>query len=688
MTTLIASVLLAAVIPTDFLDSVGTAAYWFKKDARGKGDSISEQSKPKRFPAFAVASDTFLVQDPFVRTQHLDRVELWFGDKVYPAKESARGKEQNFVMLKTEKAVDGVKPLAFVEGEGVEQLKWDWYGDSMRIESSGIGTNASVQVNVKTRQPFYFGKSNSLIVDKQRRPVGMSFCDLAALKSDRHVFVPPLSRGTDAADSFERAAGDIERKAASAALSLVFHLEQEDKDSRQGRRWRYDDDGPSSSEFDAMGIVVNGRVLVPNGIDAAGIARLKSVEAKFADGTKTNLVFVGALKEWKALVFDLPKGSESRCGSLSVSAVDPHSLFAQRGWSVSVENEGGNPIATCSPQRFDGVEFLKGAKFAVSVERLGQSESGSSRSYRDEGVRSIDMILTDSGEIVALSLSERFGERYSYRAPTIAPCDLIDALAGKSFDPELRPRGEEDRNRIVWLGVETVELTAALAREKNAQSFCEKYSRPPLVTEVYPGSPIAKAGIVVGDILLSYRRGTEEERRIEADYDYSGRNWPEYFESTDYYSYYGISATPWSDVENGLNQELTKYGAGSKIIIVYVRDGKRNEVEVTLESAPPHYKNAPKARNRTLGILVRDMTFEVRRFFKFDDVAPGVVVAKIKPGSPAAVAGLKVYELITEVNGEKVTGAKDFAAKIKDKKDLVFAVRRLSQTRMVKIHVK
>ena len=688
MTSLIASALLAAVIPTDFLDSVGTAAYWFKKDSRGRGDSISEQSKPKRFPAFAVAPDAFLVQDPMVRTQHLARIELWFGDKVYSAKESARGKDQDFVVLKTEEAVDGVKPLSFVDGDGVSQLTWVWYGDTMRIETSGIGTNESVHVDVKTRQPFYSGKGSALIVDKQRRPVGMSFQDLKVLKSDRYVFAPPLARGTVAADSFEKAACDIERKTASAALSLVFHLEQEDKDSRQGRRWRYDDDGPSSSEFDAMGVVINGRVLVPNGIDAAGIARLKSVEAKFADGTKTNLVFAGALKEWKALVFDLPKGFETRCGSLVVSAVDPHTLFAQRGWSASIENEAGNPIAVCAPKRFEGVEFLKGAKFVASVERLGQSDIESSRGYRDEGNRSIDMILTDSGEIAAMLLSERFGERYSYRTPVIAPCDLIDALAGKVFDPELRPRGEEDRNRIVWLGVETVELTSALAREKNAQSFCEKYSRPPLVTEVYPGSPIAKAGIVVGDILLSYRRGNEEEHRIEADYDYSGRNWPEYFESSDYYSYYGISATPWSDVENGLNRELTKYGAGSKITIVYVRDGKRNEVEVTLESAPPHYKNAPKARNRTLGILVRDMTFEVRSFFKFDDNAPGVVIAKIKPGSPAAVAGLKVYELITEVNGEKVTGAKDFAAKIKDKKDLVFAVRRLSQTRMVKIHVK
>ena len=54
---------------------------------------------------------------------------------------------------------------------------------------------------------------------------------------------------------------------------------------------------------------------------------------------------------------------------------------------------------------------------------------------------------------------------------------------------------------------------------------------------------------------------------------------------------------------------------------------------------------------------------------------------------PADVAGLDEYELVTEVNGEKGTGAKDFAAKVKGKKDLIFAVRHLAQTRMVKIHV-
>ena len=80
------------------------------------------------------------------------------------------------------------------------------------------------------------------------------------------------------------------------------------------------------------------------------------------------------------------------------------------------------------------------------------------------------------------------------------------------------------------------------------------------------------------------------------------------------------------------------------------------------------------------------MTFEVRRFFNFDEKAPGVVIAKVKPGSPAAVAGLKPFELVTEVNGEAVSDAKDFASKIKGKRDLVLAVRQLAQTRMVKIH--
>ena len=67
MTSTIAAVLIAAAVPSDKLSSVALAAYWYKKDERGRGDEISEQAKPRRFPAFAISEDTFLVRDPMVR---------------------------------------------------------------------------------------------------------------------------------------------------------------------------------------------------------------------------------------------------------------------------------------------------------------------------------------------------------------------------------------------------------------------------------------------------------------------------------------------------------------------------------------------------------------------------------------------------------------------------------------------
>ena len=683
MNALIASVVLAAVLPTDFLDSVGVAAYWYKKDSRGKGDSISEEAKPKRFPAFAVSADTFILGDPDVRARHLDKVEFWYGGKRYSAKEIARGENPETVMIKTEQPIDGIRPLAFVKGEPTERLTWSWTGDSLSVESGSVGTNGNVKIETATRRAFHQGKKDSLLLDKDRRPVALDFGEFSLVEGERFEYSDAVAACKLPADSLDKSADDIENACAKAVLPIMIKLEQQEKSTR--RRYSWDDDGAAASELDAMGLVIDGKVLVPSSLSGEDIARFKCAEATFADGTKTNLVFNGALSEWNAIVFGIPDGFAGKAGSLSVCTTDPHSMLGERAWSVSVENEGGRPIADARRGSFQGVKFLRGAKFAADAGIRGEDyESGYSS---DDDNAKLEFKTTGAGAITSMALKRRYGRRYEYRGNCICPADLVDAVAGRAFNPEFRPRAEEDRNRVVWLGIESVELTDALAREKKVQSFTERYSRPPLVTEVYPDSPCAKAGIVSGDVLLAYRRGTEKEQNIRCSGDYSGRDWSMYFDNDEFYSYFGITATPWTDVENDTNRELSKFGVGAKVTLIYLRDGKRCETELTLDAAPPHYKNAPKSRNRTLGTLVKDMTFEVRRFFKFDDKAPGVVIAKIKPGSPAAVAGLKVYELITEVNGEKVTGAKDFAAKIKDKKDLVFAVRRLSQTRMVKIHV-
>ena len=677
MVSAMAAALLAAAVPTDNLSSVATAAYWYKKDERGKGDDISEKAKPRRFPAFAVSEDTFLVGDPFVRAKHLDRIEIWFrGDKV-PATEVARIEGQDAVVLKAGRAVKGVSPLAFAKGDPSERETWRWDGDSLTVKSSGVGTNDMTTVSVSSGRIFRRGESNSLYVDKDRRPVWIDFGARTEVPDGKFEYVSPAEWTRHPADSFEKSAEAIEKKVAAASVGVLLKLEAEEKEGRRSY-FSFSSDDSNKNEIDAVGFAVGGRVIVPCDLGGDKIARLSKAEAAFSDGSSTNLVFAGALAEWNAILFDVPEDFRAKLAPLEIAKGSADGFDNSVAWCVTVENENGRVVADARRRRFEGVEFLRGAVF---VPRAAGGEEWSERRVRS-------FVLDADGRIASFALARRFkAERWSSsEKECVTTADLARFVAGEGVNPEFAPRREEDRNRLVWLGVETVQLTDALARERKAQSFMKEYSRPPYVTEVYAGSPAQASGIKVGDVLLAVRRGSEAERELESERDYSSRDWGAFF-SSEYAIFGGTDSTPWPNVENELNKLLTQFGVGAKVTLVYARDGQRREAAVSLESAPVHYKNAPKSRNRALGLSVRDMTFEVRRFFKFDEKAPGVVIAKVKPGSPAAVAGLKPFELVTEVNGENVVDAKDFASKIKGRQDLVFAVRRLAQTRMVKIHV-
>ncbi len=683
MVSAVVAAVLAVAFPSNDLSCVATAAYWYKKDERGKGDGISEYGKAKRFPAFAVSPDSFLVADPLVRARHLDRIELLFNGDVVSAVEDGRFEDRGAVMLKAERPLKGVTPLRFGRGEPVEKLRWRWEGDTMVVDSRPLGTNDGVTVVASTGRTFRRGDRNALYLDKDGSPVGLEFGARVELAGPGPAVDTPDDWKRSPADSYEKKAEWMERRVASATLGVLFRLEAEDKsDSRNDYvvvRYYGRGDNAGKNEIDALGFAVGGRVIVPVDLGGDKISRISKVEATFPDGTTTNLVFAGALAEWNAVLFDVPKAFARKLQPLEVSSSAAEDFDNSPSWSMSVENENGRVVPTAALGRFCGVSYLRGARYAPAV------EGSWSRSRYSRGQTAF--VLDSEGRIASFALSRRYtADRWSRdESECVATSDLVRFMAGEGVNPEFAPRREEDRNRLVWLGVETVGLTDALARERKAQSFLGRYSRPPYVTEVYAGSPAEKAGLAVGDVLLAVRRGNEAERELEAENDYSPvRDLFAYF-SSDYS--FSPSATPWPDVENQLNKLMTTFGAGATITLVYARDGQRREVPISLEPAPVHYRNAGKSRNRSLGLSVRDMTFEVRRFFKFADDEPGVVIAKVKPGSPAAVAGLKPFELVTEVNGEKVTGARDFAAKMKTSSDLVLAVRRLAQTRIVKLHV-
>ena len=645
---------------------------------RTAGDS--ERGIPATMPGFVLSPREVLAPDPGVRAENLGGVSLRFGGERVPAREVARIRRPRAVVLEAERPVPGVRPIEF--GAGAVS-NWFYIAEHEGLRVAGMRKNSrddgrrfypDLSLAMRKGHPCCIG----LTADGTPATVSLmrDFDEAAAVTNS-----PCLWR-REGADTFEKEASAHEAALHAAALPVVINLEPPKREDRgMGRStmvyYSGDDmDDAKKKEFDAVGFVMEGGlVLVPSRLSGEQIGRISRIEAKLPGGKTVKLSFEGAYAEWNALALRFEGAEPEGLGKLSVAPAAANCPFGATAWQAIVENENGRIRTDARRGILNGTVVVRdGALFPAFSADSAVTEQGN---------KAMELLLADDGKVLGMKLARRYGgPSYSRSGGENVPAAMLARLlAERPYNPEFTPRLEEDRNRLVWLGVESVELTTALAREKNAQSEVENYWRPPLVTEVYPGSPADKAGIRVDDILVSVRRRGMAEQQLRADRTRDGLNLRWLFESS-----YG-GEPPWPNVENSVNRLLTQHGVGARLTLVYSRGGERKEAEIVLEAAPVHYKNAKRARNRALGLSVADLTFEVSRFFKFSDDAPGVVIAKVKPGSPAQVAGLRPYELVTEVNGSPVKGARDFAAKVKDVQDLTLSVRRLAETRVVRIRV-
>jgi S1-C subfamily serine protease len=86
-----------------------------------------------------------------------------------------------------------------------------------------------------------------------------------------------------------------------------------------------------------------------------------------------------------------------------------------------------------------------------------------------------------------------------------------------------------------------------------------------------------------------------------------------------------------------------------------------------------------------LGLTVRNLTYEVRRYFQRSAADPGVIVSKVEPGSKASVSGIKPYEIVTQVNDVPIQSVKEFETLIQDKEELRLSVLRMTLERQVRV---
>jgi S1-C subfamily serine protease len=237
------------------------------------------------------------------------------------------------------------------------------------------------------------------------------------------------------------------------------------------------------------------------------------------------------------------------------------------------------------------------------------------------------------------------------------------------------------------MGVELQPMTRELARANAVSDQTHDGLTGALVTYVHPGSPANQAGIKPGAILLRLRapaRPLPVDVLVEEDY-FRVQAFPwDRLDGLQEQAYDKIP-TPWPPVENNFTRTLTDFGFGTKYAAEFSIDGQIVSKEFEVVASPVHFESAPRYKAESVGVTVRNISYEVRRYLQRKSDEPGVVVSKVETGSRASIAGVKPYEVITHVNDQPVSNVKDFEEAISGGGELRLSIKRMAKGRIVTI---
>ena len=159
-----------------------------------------------------------------------------------------------------------------------------------------------------------------------------------------------------------------------------------------------------------------------------------------------------------------------------------------------------------------------------------------------------------------------------------------------------------------------------------------------VVSQVNKDSAAEKAGIKVGDVIVRYNGKEIEDVSV-------------------------------------LRNIVAGTAPGTKVDVVVMRDGREKTLTAKLGELPSDDTEAAgkggegEASSTALGISVEGLTSANAKQFGFEKEDQGVVVREVEDSSQAAEAGLRVGDLITEVNREKVASVQEFNDALKQAKD-------------------
>jgi S1-C subfamily serine protease len=651
----------------------GCAAQSQPHDSFQYADIVNEE-RPLELAGFLVSPTRVVALDPMIHPRFVEGIAVRFKGDLVKARPAAYGKDQRAVFLELERPLKDAKPLKF-DGNRKGPYLTVFYEQVDGVWTTGVdlvpeGGGLSV---TETGRKYCPAPRGSLVVDRHGMPVALCMRD--EMPPDDSWKGPPSAWAVMTADELAKLLDGIAGRVCTGAVRVTLYFRSPHKDLR-GMRSRDEEKG--ATEQYATGVLLDAnRVLVLANLKPGVTARLERILVRPEKGEAVAAKFTASLKDYGCLVATLEKPLPCTIALSAKNILDCKGLLLPAAevrlhgedWSVYYEHRR--------------IEFFSVGWKRQVYPQLSQEGEGESLVLFDE-----------EGALLALPVARRekvaLEDRYSSREPLLTPVaylkPVLDNLQ-KYVDINNVPLGEDQESRLAWLGAELQPLNEELARAGKVSDLTHDGQTGAIISCVYPGSPAEKAGVEAGWILLRLRV-EGQPKPLEVRLDREDRMdgpfpWEELDEVQE--QYYDRIPTPWPGVENPLTRALTDLGFGTKFKAEFFADGKSVEKDLEVVPSPAHYDSAPRLKSAPLGLTVRDMTYEVRRYFQKKDDEPGVVVSKVEPGGKVSVAGIKPFEIITHVNDKPVMNVKDFEAATAGQEELRLSVKRMTRGRVVKI---
>ncbi|HWV38434.1 MAG TPA: Do family serine endopeptidase [Vulgatibacter sp.] len=208
------------------------------------------------------------------------------------------------------------------------------------------------------------------------------------------------------------------------------------------------------------------------------------------------------------------------------------------------------------------------------------------------------------------------------------PIDLVRSLL-----PQLEKTGRVVRG---FLGVGVQDLTPELAKALGIRQ-----QEGALVAQVEPNGPGAKAGLEPGDAVVT------------------------------------LNGNPVKGASE-LSREVAQSRPGDTVTLGILRDGRQQEVKVTLGERPSSGRSERPAQEQgegeegPVGLTIQPVPDQVRQQLGIDG---GAMVSGVEPSSRADEAGLQPGDVIVEANRKPVKQPKDLVAIAKDAGEAPLALR-------------